>query len=126
MSAIANDSSFGQGQSEDTHDLSAQDAGEFETERRIQKEPSKPCHPPREICDSFCRKSLIHAGVPPPFPANSPHLMRHFPRCHVQQRRAERQQQTGYSKGHGRCEKRTIKTTTALNELVARLGWSSV
>jgi hypothetical protein len=52
--------------------------------------------------------------------------MRLFPPYQVQQRRAERQQYTEYNKGHGRREQRTIETTTALNEVVARLGWSSV
>lgn len=52
--------------------------------------------------------------------------MRHFPPYQAQQRRAERQQHCEYSKGHGRREKREIETTTALNEVVARLGWSSV
>jgi hypothetical protein len=49
-----------------------------------------------------------------------------FPPYQAQQRRAERQSDTEYSKGHGRREKRTIETTPALNELVAGLGWSSV
>jgi len=52
--------------------------------------------------------------------------MRPFPPYQVKQRRAERQQHTDYSKGHGRRETRTIETTTALNGVVAQLGWSSV
>ena len=53
-------------------------------------------------------------------------MTRPFPPYEVRQRRAERQQYTEYSKGHGRRETRTIETTTALNAVVARLGWSSV
>lgn len=49
-----------------------------------------------------------------------------FPPFQVQQRQAERECGTEYSKGHGRREKRSIETTTALNGLVAGLGWSSV
>jgi hypothetical protein len=52
--------------------------------------------------------------------------MRPFPPYQVRQRRAERQQHIEYSKGHGRREKRTLETTTALNHVVAQLGWSSV
>jgi predicted transposase YbfD/YdcC len=52
--------------------------------------------------------------------------MRPFPPYQAGQRRAERQQHTDYSKGHGRRETRTIETTAALNGVVAQLGWSSV
>jgi len=52
--------------------------------------------------------------------------MRLFPPYQVRQRQAERQLYTECDKGHGRRERRTIETTTALNALVARLGWSSV
>jgi predicted transposase YbfD/YdcC len=52
--------------------------------------------------------------------------MRSFPPYTVRERKAERQSHTDYNKGHGRREKRTIETTTALNEIIAKLGWSSV
>jgi predicted transposase YbfD/YdcC len=55
-----------------------------------------------------------------------PPSTRPFPPYTVRERKAERQSHTDYNKGHGRCEKRTIETTTALNEIVAKLGWSSV
>jgi predicted transposase YbfD/YdcC len=44
----------------------------------------------------------------------------------ARQRQSERQSHTTYDKGHGRHEKRTIETTTALNVVLSRLGWSSV
>ena len=57
---------------------------------------------------------------------NLPPPTRSFPPYQAQQRRAERQQHTTYDKAHGRREKRTIETTTALNQVLAQLGWSSV
>lgn len=57
---------------------------------------------------------------------NLPLSTRPFPPYTVRERQAERQRHTDYDKGHGRCEKRTIETTTALNEIVAKLGWSNV
>lgn len=52
--------------------------------------------------------------------------MRPFPPYQAQQRRAERQTHTECDKGHGRQERRTIETTTALNAVVSQLGWPSV
>ena len=53
-------------------------------------------------------------------------MTRPFPPYQAKQRRSEHQTFTTYDKGHGRREKRTIETTTALNQVVAGLGWSSV
>ena len=44
----------------------------------------------------------------------------------ARQRQSERQSHTAYDKGHGRREQRTIETTTALNFVLSRRGWSSV
>ena len=53
-------------------------------------------------------------------------MTRPFPPYQLRQRQSERQSHTAYDKGHGRHEKRTIETTTALNFVLSRLGWSSV
>jgi predicted transposase YbfD/YdcC len=52
--------------------------------------------------------------------------MRPFPPYQAQQRRAEQELVTTVDKAHGRRERRTLETTTALNQLLAQLGWSSV
>ena len=57
---------------------------------------------------------------------NLPPSTRPFPPYTVRERKSERQTHTEYNKGHGRRETRTIETTTALNEALAKLGWSSV
>jgi predicted transposase YbfD/YdcC len=49
-----------------------------------------------------------------------------FPPYAQQQRDAERETTTTIDKGHGRLERRTLTSTTALNLFVQRLGWSSV
>ena len=52
--------------------------------------------------------------------------MRPFPPWAQRQRELERQTATRLDKGHGRQERRTLTTTTALNSLLHQLGWKSV
>lgn len=57
---------------------------------------------------------------------NSPPSTRPFPPYQAQQRRAEQERVSTVGKAHGRRERRTLESTTALNPLLAHLGWSSV
>jgi hypothetical protein len=58
---------------------------------------------------------------------NSPRKTRLFPPYGQRQRDAERQTASTIDKGHGRRERRTLTSTTALNAyLKQQLGWSSV
>jgi hypothetical protein len=52
--------------------------------------------------------------------------MRPFPPFAQRERQSDRQTASCADKGHGRIERRTIETTTALNDVLATLGWSSV
>lgn len=50
-----------------------------------------------------------------------------FPPCQQREREAERQTASTIDKGHGRRERRTLTSTTALNLFLQQhLGWSSV
>ena len=61
------------------------------------------------------------------FNLNLPLKTRSFPPYEQRQREAERQTTTTIDKGHGRLERRTLTSTTALNlYLQQHLGWSSV
>ena len=58
---------------------------------------------------------------------NLPQKTRSFPPYEQRQRDAERESTTTLDKGHGRLERRTLTSTTALNRfLQQQLGWSSV
>ena len=58
---------------------------------------------------------------------NLPQKTRPFPPYTQRQREGERETASTVDKGHGRIERRTLTSTTALNFYVQqRLGWSSV
>jgi hypothetical protein len=58
---------------------------------------------------------------------NSPRKTRSFPPYEQRQRNAECETTTTLDKGHGRLERRTLTSTTALNLFLQQhLGWSSV
>jgi hypothetical protein len=57
---------------------------------------------------------------------NSRLLRRPFPPWAQRQREAERKRASTFEKSRGRLERRTLESTTALNEFLRRLGWSSV